>query len=166
MSDKQFARFVSTSLKQFGFRHGAPIHRATADLTLDQMLNALSHNETATFRPRNGEEPVTVTVESVRSLGLRTVVYMLDDVPGFKTGSSPRIFVIEGSLWNGEAAHRAAAYDRGESEHYPWPLAMEDPDFYLTVVALVSFGDDGQVLDVIVQRVPSRADEILTIPPM
>ena len=175
MSDKQYARFVSASLKAFGFRHGAPLHRATADFTIDQVFQGLrpgrdEDSPNLTFHLRTGDAAITMRAMKVRNLRLDGLTALLIEMFGERwlVGGDENCLVIEGSLYDADREDFVAAdaYDRGEPDHYPWPLALPDPDFHIAVVAVVSFSRDGRVLDAIVQRVPSPADEILTIPPM
>jgi hypothetical protein len=171
-SDKWYVRATSNALKAVGFRYGAPLYRAEADFTIDQafqgLRRGLRHHSSVklNFETRGERASIQMHLTAIRACDLtcsrQFVQSLFPEYPWLDW-----CFMLEGLLVtpvDGDDFATSEAYDPGESPSLDEAGLLDDEDFYLKVLAVVACDHEGRVLDAIVQKVPSPADELLYIP--
>ncbi len=173
-------RLESDFLKFMGLRYGAPIHRAGGDFSRDDLMRAMFGARSAGGY-RTAE--LTFTAASGERIGLHVTTvhgYLFQYDEDFLGNLFPRplevhadnCFVIEGLLLEagsrGEEFAAAAAYGPGSVDLSSDDVRFlqEHDELYLKVRAVVAFDGAGGLISAIVQKLPSPADQILSIPPV
>lgn len=173
---KGYVRATSNALKAVGFRHGAPLYRAEADFTIDQAFEGLRwgsrrhHRGMLDFETTDEHvHSIRMYVTSIRACDLTCSRPFMEIL--FPDLALPPCFVLEGLLVRSidtgggpdfEFA-TSGAYDPAESPSMDKAGLLDEEDFYLKVLAVVACDSEGNILDAIVQKVPSPADEPLYI---
>lgn len=178
LTGKPLDRYYSDQLKWLGFRYGAPIYRASGDFTIDQALASLRAGtgdkaKEMRFTTKIEQETIRLHVTAVRSYALIGGEGFLGDLFGDNRGSADDCFILEGLLWvsvpdgSGSDFATADTYDTYERESSMRRATQADEDNrYLKGLAVIRCDHrTGQVINAVIQRVPSPADQMLFIPP-
>jgi len=176
--DKPFVRLCSDLLKSIGFRWGAPLYRATASFTIDEVLRGLraGHGPTAEllFTTTVEQEKIRLSTTAIRAYALTHDADFLGNLFGDMRPSEENCFVIEGlsvvlvpesPVGPTNDFATAAAYDHDDLRDLPPGGGVEEQG-YLKVMAVVACDRDGHVVGAVVQQLPSPADQILYVPPL
>lgn len=188
---KRNIRYVSTYLKGLGFRPGAPILRATQGFTLTQLVDALLswHNRRVvelTLSAAKGDE-VIFTLESVSPYD---GAFPSDDYDSLlfprELHESPRglrerhWFILDGGLQYRRYSPSTGELDADDLDYQLAATHWKDEpltdavgtaipfrqNIYLSVRVVVAFDSEGEFISAVYQRVPSPADDVLTVPPI
>jgi hypothetical protein len=174
---KPLIRYFSDQLKWIGFRYGAPIYRGTADFSIDDVWSCVragtgEEAKTFLFTTKIERQVIRLHVTSIRGYALMGDEGFLGDLFGDNPGRAEDCFVLEGLLetvtpdGSDYEFTMSDAFDRSEPTFSTGRVPRTDEDRYLKALAVVMCGQAGRVVDCIIQRLPSRHDQILFIPPL
>jgi hypothetical protein len=176
VTDKSLMRWYSDQLKYIGFRYGSPIYRATGNFKIEDVFHTVRAGigeaaETVTLTTRLEDEDIHLHVTSIRAYALTGDEEFLNDLFGLHRGQAQNCFVLEGLLREPSESIdpgpflTSDSYGPDERGYQPDRVPREDEDLYLKGLAVIMCDEDGWVIDSVIQRLPSPADQVLAIPP-